>query len=156
MKPITVLLFVGILSLAILLAGCGDAEKYNLTNYPDSIIIKTFENAGLNPEAFSRRALRALRGEISIGKFTRDRAVAFLTEQRAKVFDGVAYSEISRLIERYAAIMFMPEGDDVSEIAMLAYIMFTPDSGSLDIPTLVGPQDRQVLLDFFDYLLRGI
>lgn len=135
---------------------CGHAKHWNITNYPDSIILKAFDEAGLNAEAFSRRALRALRVEISTGKFTREEVRAFLQEKRAMVYDGVEYATIARLIEHYTMYLFAPEGDDVSDIAMLAYIMFTPETGNLNIPTVVGPEDRKALLAFIDYLLEGI
>lgn len=135
---------------------CGTAGKYNTKNYPDSLVLKAFEATDINVEKFSVRVLKVVRADIAMGKFTRDEALDFLDIWKARVTVGVPYADIGALIAKYTAEFFMPKGDVISEAAMIAYYMLSPDVDLLNTPTPIGPQDKEVLGRFLQFIIDGI
>ena len=139
---------------AILFMACGASSKYNAKNYPGSIIIGAFDRAGVNPEGFSIRVLRALKYEIATGKYTREQVTVFLSEWEGKLSNGLAYAVVGELIERYGKEILV--GDNASEVANLAYILFMPDIGSFATSALIDGDDMAVVMDFIRYLQSRI
>lgn len=138
----------------ILLAACGIASKYNIQNYPDSLIIKAFKRANVNPETFSNKVLRSIKAEIVYGKFTKQEAIDYISGWLVKVDQGIAYQIVGDLVDHYTKELFL--GDNVSEAAILAYYVFMPDISILNIPDPIGEQDKQVTRDFLNYILNGL
>jgi len=144
------------LVLIMAITACGIATQYNTQKYPDSIIIGAFEKAGVNPEQFSVRVARAVQAEIAIGKFTRAEALDFLAGWQAKVATGIEYKSVADLIDEYTRKLFIPEGDNVSEAALLAYYLFMPDLPTLKIDAKIGDQDVEVINAFIGYIVARI
>ncbi len=151
-------LFYALLSLTVIAAvSCGTARIFTSDKYPDSIIIGAFENAGVNPEAFSVRVLRVVRAEIAVGRFTRDEVIEFIDVQSRLLSDGqLAYNLLGQIIERYGRDFFLPGGENFSEVALIAYYMLMPDLDSFDIESPIGEQDMEVAMEFLKYIRDGV
>lgn len=145
-----------VLILVAAVTSCGIATQYNTKNYPDSIIIGAFERAGVNPEQFSIRVARAVQAEIAMGKFNRDETLDFLGLWQAKVAAGIKYNAVADLIDEYTRKLFIPEGDNVSEAALLAYYLFMPDLPTLKIDAKIGDQDVEIINAFIKYISSRI
>jgi hypothetical protein len=143
---------------AALLMACASTpnETYNSATYPDSFLIKAFENAKVDPVTFTLRATRAIQAEIAIGKFTRDDVLKFIADTREKIQVGLSYDVMVNLITHYARENMAPAGGGVSDVAVIAFYMLMPDFGPMNIPDVIGPQDRDIVVRFLDYLEKSI
>jgi hypothetical protein len=155
-KGITFLLVGGLLCGAMVITSCGMSSQYNQANYPDSVLIQMFDKAGINPEVFTARITRCVRAEIVAGKFTRTEALDFIHEWQTKVGAGVGYTDIGALIDKYTKELLLPGGSDASEAAIIAYYMIVPDIALLNIPSMIGPQDKELALKFLGAIESSI
>lgn len=141
---------------AVFLMSCGTDSQYNVKNYPDSIIIESFDRAGISPTSFAVRVSRALKYEIATGKYTKEQVVTFLNDWKSRVQIGVGYQVIGSMIEMYGKELLSNIGENVSEAANLAYILFMPDLSMFNAQSLIGPQDSEVVMAFIQYLLDNV
>jgi len=154
---VSVVVCSGIIAGMMAIVGCGTTAKtYNTGNYPNSLVLKMFEAAQINPEIFTQRIVRVVQAEIGNGKFTREQALAFVNKYELIVKSGtMPYELIADVMERYGSIL-LPHGPDVSEAATIAYYMLVPDLGMIQVDTPISQDDVTVLLKFLDTVEQGV
>lgn len=147
-----------IAAMALLMTGCGHDPTYNSQNYPDSLIIKAFEASGVNPTAFSKRIAAVVKAEILAKKFTKQQALFFIDKYKADLSNGTLdYSLVATIMGKYGKQFLGPQGEVVSQAAIIGYALFMPDLPTFqNIALPIGQQDAQIVGVFLSYMEKSI
>lgn len=150
-----ILCLLAIVVALVMATSCGKSLTYNSEKMPDSIIIQAFEETGVNPEVFADKTLKAVKAEIMYGVITQEQALDKALEFKRKVTGGVLYNDIVAVVDAYE-VEYISKSEGISKAALVAAYILLPDMPSLNLPYPIGDQDRIVVGDFLDHIIKGL
>lgn len=140
-----------ILSLIIFMFGCATNQKttkYNIEEYPNSLLVKMSEESGISLEMMSKNIWTIIETEILIGKFTKEEVQNYIDEYKPFINENLTYIALNEFVTNYFRKIVNNEDESISQAAIIAYVLV---KNNLNIPMVdnkLSSDDLLILQNF--------